>query len=368
MRIGFDARLADYTLGGIPRYTLQLLRALHAIQGDHQMVAIRSKRPKLPPPHHPPAYATLSVRTPPHHRWERHTLSWELRSAGLDLLHSPDFIAPRPRGWRSVITVHDLAYLRMPWLLTDPSRRYYAGIRRAVREADAIIAVSETTAKDLVELADAPPERIHVVYEAPDPDLGPMPAADATALVRERHGLEPPYILFVGTLEPRKNVPALVQAMALLRREFPVRLAIAGGRGWLSDEVFGTVRNLALADGVVFLGEVSPSHLRPLYCAAEALALPSLYEGFGLPPLEAMACGTPVVVSDAGAVPEVVGDAAVLVSPQDPNDIAEGLGWVLGNHSYREALIQRGFARAATYSWDRAARETLAIYQRVLSG
>jgi glycosyltransferase involved in cell wall biosynthesis len=256
----------------------------------------------------------------------------------------------------------------MPSLLTGQSRRYYDGVRRAVREADAIIAVSETTARDLVTLAGAPPERVHVVYEAPDPDLGPMPADEAALLVRERYGLERPYILFVGTLEPRKNLPVLVQAIALLRREIPVRLAIAGGRGWLSDEVFGTVRRLALADGVLFLGEVSPAHLRPLYCAAEALALPSLYEGFGLPPLEAMACGTPVVVSDAGALPEVVGDAAVLVRPTDPNDIAEGLGWVLGNRPYREALIQRGFARAAGFSWARAARETLSIYERVLSG
>lgn len=367
MRIGIDARLADYTVGGISRYTLQLLRALRALPCDHRIVAIRSRKPKVSPTD-APAHETLAVRTPPHHRWERYSLPWELRGAELDLLHSPDFIAPRSGGWRRVITVHDLAYLRMPWLLTDQSRRYYAGVHRAVREADAIIAVSETTARDLVELAGASPERVHVVYEAPDPDLGPMPADEAAILVRERYGLERPYVLFVGTLEPRKNIPSLVQAMALLRREFPVRLAIAGGRGWLSDEVFGTMRTLALSDGVLFLGEVSPAHLRPLYSAAEVLALPSLYEGFGLPPVEAMSCGAPVVVSDAGALPEVVGDAAVLVRPNDPSDIAEGLGWVLGNRAYREALIQRGFARAATYSWDRAARETLAIYQRVLGG
>jgi glycosyltransferase involved in cell wall biosynthesis len=125
------------------------------------------------------------------------------------------------------------------------------------------------------------------------------------------------------------------------------------------------VQRLTLADGVIVLGSVSPSDLRPLYCAAEALVLPSLYEGFGLPPLEAMACGTPVVVSNAGALPEIVGDAGMLVRPDDPHDIAQGLGWVLGNASFRQALIERGLSRAATFSWDRAARETVAVYESV---
>src|SRR5207248_2292846 len=152
------------------------------------------------------------------------------------------------------------------------------------------------------------------------------------------------------TLEPRKNLPMLLQAFSSVRREFPVRLVIAGGTGWLSDDVFRTVQRLALEDGVAFLGNVRPADLRPLYCAATVLALTSLYEGFGLPPLEAMACGTPVVVSNAGALPEIVGDAGVLVRPEDPDDIAHGVGWVLGNERYRDILVQRGLARAATFS------------------
>ncbi|MBM2810353.1 MAG: glycosyl transferase group 1, partial [Chloroflexi bacterium] len=206
------------------------------------------------------------------------------------------------------------------------------------------------------------------VYEAADSTLRPMPAGEAAAVVRERFGLEGPYILFVGTIEPRKNLPRLLQAFSMLRREFPARLVVAGGSGWLSDNVFATAQRLALSDGVVFLGEVRPADLRALYCAAEALALPSLYEGFGLPALEAMACGTPVVASDAGSLAEVVGDAGVLVRPDDANDIAHGLGWVLGNASFRNAIIARGFARAAAFSWQRAARETLEIYRAVFEG
>jgi glycosyltransferase involved in cell wall biosynthesis len=367
LRIGVDARLADYTLGGIARYTVQLLAALRRLAARHQLVAVRARRPKVAPPELAVDEA-LAAYTPPHHRLERFVLPWELRSARLDVLHSPDFIPPKPSAWRSVITVHDLAYLRMPGLLTGASRRYYGAIHRAVREADAIIAVSQATANDLAELVGAPREKLSVVYEAADSTFKPMPRDDAAAIVREKHRVEGPYILFVGTLEPRKNLPMLLQAFASLRREFPVRLVVAGGNGWLSDDVFSTVQRLALDDGVVFLGDVLPADLRPLYCAATVLALPSLYEGFGLPPLEAMACGTPVVVSNAGALPEVVGDAGVLVRPEDPEDIANGLGWVLGNERYRELLAQRGLARAAAFSWDRAAQETMAVYERVAAG
>jgi glycosyltransferase involved in cell wall biosynthesis len=364
MRIGIDARLTDYTIGGIARYTVQLIRALKALAPEHELLAIRSRRPKVPPPTIS-AHGEISVRTPPHHRLERYSLSWELRSAGLDMLHTPDFIPPRPRDWGRVITVHDLAFLRFPWTVTGESRRYYGGIFRAVREADAVIAVSHATARDLVELADAAPEKTHVIHEGVDDGLAPMDPDEARHGVAQRFGVEGRYALFVGTLEPRKNVPTLLRAFAQLHRDFPVRLVLAGARGWLSEDIFRTLRDLALADGVAFLGPVPPEELRPLYCGAEVLVLPSLYEGFGLPPLEAMACGTPVVVSAAGALPEVVGDAGLVVNPEDPDDLAAALGWVLGNPAFQAELARRGLRRAEEFSWERAARETLAIYERV---
>jgi glycosyltransferase involved in cell wall biosynthesis len=364
LRIGVDARLVDYAVGGIARYTTQLMEAMVHEEGDHALVGIRAARPKLGPADLV-ATESISVYTPPHHRLERFTLSWELRSARLDVLHSPDFIAPRPGPWKSVITVHDLAFLRMPRILTSQSRRYYGGVARAVREADAVIAVSHATASDLIELVGAAPEKISVVYEAPGTDLGPLPGEDAHTIVAERFGLSGPFVLFVGTLEPRKNLPTLIQAFSQLRKDFPVQLVLAGRNGWLSDDVFRTVREQALADGVVFIEDFGSAELRALYGAAEVLVLPSLYEGFGLPAVEAMACGTAVVVANTGALPEVVGDAGVLVRPDDPNDIAQGLGWVLGNPAFRATLIQRGIERAATFSWVRAAQETLAVYERV---
>ncbi len=362
MRIGIDARLADYTVGGIARYTIQLMSAMASLDGPDDIISIRSRRPRIDPPPIP-ANETRLVQTPPHHRLERYALPWELGRAGLDILHSPDFISPRPGRWRSVITVHDLAFVRFPGLLTSQSRRYYGQIGRAVREADAIIAVSQATADDLVHLVGASRERIQVIYEAPDPDLAPMAKSEASGIVAERFGVHDPYVLFIGTLEPRKNLPALVKAFAQLRKDFPVRLVIGGNSGWHSDEVFASVRSQAVTDGVVFLGGVAPADLQPLYCGAEVLALPSLYEGFGLPAIEAMACGTPVVVANTGALPEIVGDAGVQVHPDDPTDIAEGLGRVLGSPQYRETLSRRGIERAATFSWVRAARETLALYE-----
>jgi len=365
VRIGIDARLADYTVGGIARYTVQLATAIQRVVGGHDLVALRSKRPKVDAPVIPAGHS-IELQTPPHHRLEWLSLRLELHNARLDVLHSPDFIAPRG-PWRKVVTVHDLAYLRMPWLLTKESRRYYNGIRRAVAWADAIIAVSEATARDLRDLLDVPVAKVDVIYEAADEALTPMPKAEAAAVVQQQYGLAGPFVLFVGTIEPRKNLPTLVHAVSLLRREMPVQLVVAGRRGWLSEPVFDAVRRQALGDGVVFLGEVSPAELRPLYSAAEVVTLPSLYEGFGLPPLEAMACGTPVVISNAAALTEVVGDAGLVVRPDDPHDIANGLAWVIGNEDFRATLIQRGLVRAAAFSWDRAARETLRVYERAAS-
>jgi len=363
LRIGIDARLADYTVGGIARYTVQLTRALSRLATGHELVALRSRRPKVEPPD-VDTDQSIALQTPPHHRLERFSLGFELRAARLDLLHSPDFI-PARGPWRKVITVHDLAYLRMPWLLTRDSRRYYNGIRDAIRRADGVIAGSQATAADLHELLGAPEEKVHVIHEAPDEGLTPMPRDQAAGLVEDRYGVRGRYVLFVGTIEPRKNLSTLVQAVGLLRKEFPVHLVVAGRRGWLSEPVFETVRRLAADDGVQFIGEVKPAELRPLYCAAEALALPSLYEGFGLPPLEAMACGTPVVISNAAALTEVADGAGVIVRPGDPDDIANGLGWVIGNPGFRATLVERGLERAAHFSWDKAARETLAVYERV---
>jgi len=287
---------------------------------------------------------------------------------GLDLLHSPDFIPPAFGYRRSVITVHDLNFLYYPQFLTAESRRYYNGrIAWAVRRADHILADSHATKADLVSMLSIEPEKITVVHLAADPTYRPLAEAEARRIVA-KYGLKPGYPLFVGTLEPRKNLPGLLQAYRLLRdaRTTDEPLVLVGGKGWLYDEIFERVEVLRLTEHVCFLQDVPNADLPGLYSAAALLTTPSFYEGFGLPALEAMSFGTPVVVSDRASLPEVVGQAGLLVNPDDPEDIARALTRVLMDETLRVRMRERGLEQAARFTWDKAARETLAVYREVL--
>lgn len=364
MHVAIDARLADISPGGIAQYTLQLARALAALPGEQHVTLLRSARPRVPAED----VAGVRVRrmlTPPHHRWERLALALELLPLRPRVLHSPDFIPPLRLGWRSVITVHDLGFLHFPDTLTPASRRYYGQIRRAVREADRIIAVSRCTRDDLVHLLGVGPERITVILEAADPTFRPIEPESARAIAGRLLGVDRPYLLFVGSFEPRKNLVTLLEAFARVRREQDILLALVGRRGWLYEPIFERLRALDLEPHVRIVEGISHAMLPPLYSAAQALAFPSLYEGFGLPPLEAMACGCPVVASDRAALPEIIGDAGLLVPADDPAALALALLRVSSDPRLRSALIQRGLARARTFSWQRAARETLAVYREV---
>ena len=284
---------------------------------------------------------------------------------GADLLHSPDFIPPFRRTCRSVITIHDLAFLRYPYLLTPESARYYGQVGRAVRSADPVIAVSEATRQDVLELLHADPGKVTVVYEAASPDCVPLPPIEVEAN-RARLGLPERFVLFVGTLEPRKNLPVLLEAFARVWEEHRVPLVVVGRKGWLYEEVFRTRDSLGLKDEVQFAGSVSGDQLLHYYNCADCLVLPSLYEGFGLPVLEAMACGTPVIVSNVSSLPEIVGDAGLLVEPTDVEGLAAAIGRLLASTELRDELGKKALARSAQFSWERAARETLDLYHRVL--
>jgi glycosyltransferase involved in cell wall biosynthesis len=368
MRIGVDTRITHYTRGGISNYTLRLLAALAALDADTDYCVLHSRKDRNPPL--PGAnFRPVACWTPAHHRLERWTLGMEAARLGLDLLHSPDFIPPAFGYRRSVITVHDLNFLYYPRFLTAESRRYYSGqIEWAVRRADHILADSHATKADLVSMLNVEPEKVTVVHLAADPAYRPL-AEEEARRVSAKYGLEPGYLLFVGTLEPRKNLPGLLQAYRLLRdagtTEAP--LVLVGGKGWLYDEIFERIGTLVLTEHVRFLHDVPDADLPGLYSAAGVLTTPSFYEGFGLPALEAMACGTPVVVSDRASLPEVVGEAGLLVNADDPEDIAKALGRVLGDEALRVRMRERGLAQAARFTWDKAARETLAVYRAVLA-
>jgi glycosyltransferase involved in cell wall biosynthesis len=364
MRIGIDARLLGYQSAGISTYTRCLVQALAQVDAQDEFVVLRSRSDDQPLVE-APNVAYRHLLTPPHNAWEQIFLPLELSLIELDLLHSPDFIPPFRYSRPSVITVHDLAFRIFPETVTGESHRYYDQIGRAVQHAAAIIAVSESTRRDLVERVGAPAERIRVVYEASDPTCRPMDRAAAMRIAREKLRVADNFILFVGTVEPRKNLVTLLRALTAHELS-SVRLIMAGSRGWLSDGVFRVMRELMLSQRVMFLGHVTFQDIVTLYNAADLVVYPSLYEGFGLPVLEAMACGTPVVCSNTSSLPEVAGDAALLVDPRSVDQWVMAIDKVLGDRTLQAEMREKGLRRAAEFSWERAARETLAVYRQAV--
>jgi|YNPMSStandDraft_1061717.scaffolds.fasta_scaffold01159_6 glycosyltransferase involved in cell wall biosynthesis len=302
-----------------------------------------------------------------------------LRQFDADLFHLPLTVVPwgMPRPY--VVTVHDLSSL-----LFAPASERWRGLRlwrfrRGLLRAAGVIAVSGATRRDVENVLGIPPERIRQIYDAPDPrflrDGGPQCAAEEAERRRvlERYRVNYPYILYAGAIRPQKNVPRLVEAFAVLRGELeshPVykdlRLIIIGDEIARYPAVRHAVIKTRVEQAVRFLGFLPFETLRVFYQCAAVFAFPSLYEGFGLPPLEAMACGTPVVTSNVSSLPEVVGEAAVLVNPENVFDIARGLREALLNEALRRELTRRGFEQLRRFSWERAARQVLEVYRQVL--
>ncbi len=371
MRIGIDARLVYYSQAGISQYTLRLIQGLAESGGkpryrENEFFILQSRKDK-----HTivdkPNFKRVSLWTPSHHRLEQVALRVEISGLDLDVLHSPDFIPPFRRHCKSIITIHDLAFLLYPHFLTKDSARYYSQIDEAVKRTDHIIAVSESTRQDTIHLLGAPEHKITVIYESANPIYRPVSNQEILEQTKSKYHITGDFILFVSTIEPRKNLPTLLKAYRQLLDSYKrdVKLAVVGRRGWLSNEVFTLVDELKLTNDVLFLGRVPVEDLLHLYNAARLLVQPSFYEGFGLPPLEAMACGTPVVVSNVSSLPEVVGDAGLLVDPEDVSELTVAIWRVLTDDTLRAELIAKGLKRAQCFSWEKTALETLELYQRV---
>jgi len=368
MHVGIDCRLPYYRMGGISRYAMHLVAALATMDGHNRYTVFHSRkdgRSYLPGTGN---FHRADLFTPCHHRLERWSLSVELLSRGLDLLHSPDFIPPAFGARRRVITVHDLNFLFFGQYLTPDSRRYYAGqINWAVRHADHILADSDATRRDIIRHLAVPPGKVTTVHLAANPLYAEVPAGSDIDDTLRRYQLPRGFILAVGTLEPRKNLPTLLRAYVKLRREsgFDLPLVLAGARGWNDGDIFSLIESLGLAGSVVHISSLDDLQLAHLYRAAAVLALPSHYEGFGLPVLEAMHCGCPVVISDRGSLPEVAGDAAILLDPDDPDLWSEALSRVLTCSEDREGMVARGYLQAKRFTWRKTAIETLKVYESV---
>ncbi len=290
-----------------------------------------------------------------------------LLPANTALFHATEHLLPPLRSIPTVLTVHDLIFERFPQYHKRLNRLFLThAMPLFARRATTIITISQASRRDLVALYGVSPQKIHVIYEAPAPHFRPQPAAVVEA-VRRRYGLPERYILTVGTIEPRKNLSRLLAAFERVHAQGLVdTLVIVGQRGWLYEDFLQRLVESPARDAVILPGFVPDTDLAAMYTGATVFALPSLYEGFGLPVLEAMACGAPVLTSRAGALPEVGGDAALYVDPEDEEAIAAGLERYLRDSELRAEMRERGFKQADQFSWERTAQETLRVYQQLL--
>ncbi|MFQ6057444.1 MAG: glycosyltransferase family 4 protein [Anaerolineae bacterium] len=397
MRIGIDYTPAVQQRAGIGRYTRCLVDALAELDRENEYVLFAGTRGGGPVRRDwPPNFRLRTVPLTDRHLailWHRLRLPLpvDLLTGPVDLFHSPDFTLPPLWQGKAIVTIHDLSFLRYPQG-AEPNLRAYLErvVPRAVARADLVLADSQSTKKDLIELLGVESDRIEVVYPGVEARFRPLDDEDLLARVRARYGLDAPFILSVGTLEPRKNFVRLIEAYALLRERaaIPHRLVIAGGKGWLYEGIFARVEELGLEDDVRFLGFVPDEDLPALYNLADLFVFPSLYEGFGLPPLEAMACGTPVVTSNVSSLPEVVvtsahagpeygraqrqasvsarqGEAGLMVEATDVEGLAEAMERALGDRTWREEAVQRGLAQAGKFTWRAAAEKLVGLYEKV---
>ncbi len=369
---GLDLSAAAQERAGLGRYAASLGQALLALGAPLTAFINDPRGSRLAPPLSALPTRTVNLARKP----------WRLRAAatyfggpaldsifsGLALYHATEHLLPRLRQVPSVFTLHDIAYIRYPQYHLLQNRLFLTWMMpRFLAQAERIIAISESTRRDALEHYRLDPAKVVVIPEGVEPRFTPDVAPDLVRAVRQTYRLPARFILFVSTIEPRKNLPTLLEAFAALRARHPdVGLVIAGGKGWLYQSFFDRLSALGLQDMVTLTGFVPDEHLPALLNAAEVFAFPSHFEGFGLPPLEAMASGVPVVCSNASSLPEVIGEAGLLVPPDDAQAWAEALHRLLADPALRLELRGRGLAQARLFTWEAAAQQTLAVYQSVV--
>jgi glycosyltransferase involved in cell wall biosynthesis len=378
MRIAFDYTAGIRQRAGIGNYVRRLVEALLQQDSHNQYTLLTSGRPTRERPFpQAPNVRGRSVYIPDRYlniiwyRW-RLPLYATYFSGQADIYHGPDFALP-PIGQklRKVVTVHDLAFLDYPEYAVPSLSAYLKKIvPEAVADADVVCTVSAEVSRTLMKHFQTPREKLTVIPNGVNPSLRRISDPVLLEATRHKFGLKQPLVLTVGTQEPRKNHSGLIKAFyqAQKQKHGPAMLALAGGKGWLYEGTEQLVRDLHLENKVRFLGRVSDYDLMTLYSLADVFAFPSFAEGFGVPPLEAMACGVPVITSNTTSLPEVVGDAALLVDPHDTGAIARSMMRILQDKTLREDLRQKGVERVKHYTWAESARKMLSVYQRLYEG
>lgn len=370
MRIAIDYTPALRQGAGIGRYTRNLVMAL--TEGDHNnRYTLFCAGAAMDQSCLPPNFTARVSAIPP--RWL--TIAWhrlhlplpvELLAGDCDLFHSPDFTLPPLRRARGIVTVHDLSFLRVPECADPGLRRYLAqAVPRDVARARRVLADSDNTRRDLIELLHVPPDKISVVTPAVEARFRRETDLCRLVEVRQRYRLPARFVLAVGTLEPRKNFARLISAFAQMRRAtgLPYSLVIGGRPGWLYDAIYQQADREGIAEQVIFPGFLDDNDLPALYSLASIFAFPSLYEGFGIPILEAMACGVPVITGDNSSLPEAAGDAALQVDVTDVTALATGMSRMLQDAALCTTMTHRGYAQAARFTWQRSAQDLIAAYE-----
>jgi glycosyltransferase involved in cell wall biosynthesis len=356
---------ASYRNAGISVYIASLLEQFGADDYGIRVQVHLGRGVSLDTASVPSVRAKMSTRRPGGRiLWEQVVLPVLATRSRADVVHAPAFVAPFFAPCPQVVTVHDLSFLRYPAMLRAGNRLYLRTFTGpSCRRAAAVIAVSNFTAQEVTRLLGVPAERVTVIHHGVAPRFRPLPA-DAVADFRKRQGLPDHFVLFLGTLEPRKNLVRLIRAFALMR-DPDLHLVLAGAQGWFYQDILQEVERSDVSDRVHFPGFVPATDQALWYNAADVFAYVSVYEGFGMPVLESLACGTPAVASSTTSLPEAGGEGAVLVSPDDEQEIAGALEVVLANTYLRSQLRLRGIEHAASFSWSKAASQTAQLYRQV---
>ena len=370
MRIGIDGLPLTQSLAGVGHYTLELARALHAGSTEDE-IEIVSPRPFLKsidsfPPDAKRCRLVTEKINPITARWWSIGLPRYLRRSNLDMFHGTNFEIPLQNSCPTVVTIHDLSQLLHPQ--THERRRVWRARRRLplmARKATMVITVSEAVRREVHEHLRIPLEKIRTVHSAARKLFRPMDA-ERSESIRTRLNIAEGFILYAGTIEPRKNLSLLVRAFSDISRAKGLQLVFAGQKGWLLDEFYSVLRESPASKDIVFTGYLNDEELCALYSSCKVFVYPSLYEGFGFPPLEAMACGAPVVASRIPSLKEVLGPAALLVSPQSRKELAQAMEAVLDDDSLRKQLIVAGLKRAKEFSWLRTAEMTRGVYYQAI--
>lgn len=385
MKIGINTLFFRHPASGSGQYLIHLLNALARIDTHHEYILVgpdpltESVQRQLQAPfaRHVQAVTGPLGRHPSLEKmtWEQWTGPRAARRLGVDVLHVPHFAPPLVTGsLPTVVTIHDVIPLRLPLYRASAKARVYSSVvAHAAHHATLVITISEHARQDIIEALHIPETRIRVIYQGVDEDLAPVQDAQTLAEVRARYGLQGRYVFYLGGLDARKNVPQLVRAFARLYHRLgdpTLQLLISGNpekqRGSLFPDPRPVGADLGM-NGQIIYRFVEDADKAALYSGASVFVFPSLYEGFGLDPLEAMACGTPVVCSNRTSLPEVVGDAALTIDPQDLPAMVDAMESVLSNKELSADLQARGLARAQLFTWHRTACQTLAVYEEAVA-